>query len=260
MVMSESRLQALLGERLRNLQSWLGEALALAELRDAETVCQAKAEILRLTCQEWGHDGGEIDGALAWMLAVFVERCPGWAEKPETFRQDLSLSATPPWELTEFYLLVASALADHALVAFERCTKKQLILAAMLYADAVEAREHWDAIRGPARARNPNTRHGELHKRLLAVDEHIAGVNARRQTAQKGAKAKLANDPKYLAKVDALELWKERHAGKHPNLRTVEQFAAEVMRRCPVLNSPKVICGWSAKWTKEAKAGRIPAC
>ena len=84
------------------------------------------------------------------------------------------------------------------------------------------------------------------------------------QTAarRKGPATKLAKDKdgKQAAKGFALELWKERFAGKHPNLRTVEQYATEVMRRCPVLESSKVICGWSAKWTKQAKAGETPAC
>jgi hypothetical protein len=61
------------------------------------------------------------------------------------------------------------------------------------------------------------------------------------------------------AKLGAKNLWEERRSGKHPKLRTVEQFATEVMKRWPVLESAKVICQWSADWTKEAKAKRHPA-
>lgn len=69
-----------------------------------------------------------------------------------------------------------------------------------------------------------------------------------------GGKRRAANDPKTSAKADAFELWKERCAGKHPKLRTNEQFAMECMRRWPALTSIKVICGWCTVWTKEAKS------
>lgn len=75
-----------------------------------------------------------------------------------------------------------------------------------------------------------------------------------------GGKEKQRRSPKARAKAGAFELWKERYAGKHPKLRTVEQYATEVMSRWPVLTSAKVICGWSAKWSKEAKSGEDPAC
>lgn len=74
------------------------------------------------------------------------------------------------------------------------------------------------------------------------------------------ARAKHKNSPKRTAKEGALELWKERHAGKRPDLRRVQDFATEVMRRWPVLTNAKTIEGWSAKWSKEAKAGKNPTC
>lgn len=81
---------------------------------------------------------------------------------------------------------------------------------------------------------------------------------------RRGPEARLVKNKliaaKAAAKVGALELWKERNAGEHPKLRTVEQFATEVMRRWPVLTSAKVICGWSARWTKEVKDGKNPVC
>ena len=66
--------------------------------------------------------------------------------------------------------------------------------------------------------------------------------------------------PQQLAKAEALKLWIERNEGKHPNLRTVEQYAIEVARRWPVLTSIKVICTWSAKLSKDVKLGKTPAC
>jgi hypothetical protein len=84
------------------------------------------------------------------------------------------------------------------------------------------------------------------------------------ESRRKGARGKLEKNAeaaaKSAAKKSALVLWQERRHGQHPKLRTVEQFAIEVMRRWPILTSPKVICGWSSNWTKAIKKGRIPVC
>lgn len=90
--------------------------------------------------------------------------------------------------------------------------------------------------------------------------EAAAKLNEQRRFRQLGASRKKARDPKQAAKAAALELWKERHAGERPDLRTVEQFAIEVMRMYPILESAKTIAGWSAKWTKQARAGETPTC
>lgn len=214
---------------------------------------------LKLITAYSGHDQSDMDAVLADALECYVECGPGWADVPESFKADLQLDAEPAWEIAEMHLLVACFLACQALAAFEIGTKKKLILAAMLYADAIEARESWTMMRGPARARNQDTWEGKIQKRIRALDDELAVRVARTKAAKESVRTKLANDPKQAAKAHALELWIERHNGKHPKLRTVEQFATEVMHRWPVLTSSKVICGWSAKWTKEAKAGRTPA-
>lgn len=89
--------------------------------------------------------------------------------------------------------------------------------------------------------------------------EEMCRIHAERRN---GAVKKKANDKdgKQAAKAGALALWLERDEGKQRKLVTVEQFAIEVMRRWPVLRSSKVICGWSAGWTKDVKAGRTPSC
>lgn len=81
-------------------------------------------------------------------------------------------------------------------------------------------------------------------------------IHVQKRNGFAGAAAKLANDPKQRAKTKAKKLWQERRAGKHPKLRTQEQFAAEVMRRWPELTSSRVICGWCTQWNKEAKSQR----
>ncbi len=92
-----------------------------------------------------------------------------------------------------------------------------------------------------------------------ALFGEVAPKRALTALGRGGAAAKHAADPKQLAKTQALGLWLERHAGAHPRLRTVEQFATEVMHRWPVLTSSKVICGWSAQWTREVSDGKHPA-
>ena len=108
----------------------------------------------------------------------------------------------------------------------------------------------------------------ESNRQLAAADEHSAQVLGpilaglpkalRKHQARMGSIAKLKRDPSQLAKQEAFKLWSERRAGKHPKLRTNEQFATECMRQWPVLTSAKVILGWCAKWAKEARSP--PAC
>jgi hypothetical protein len=100
---------------------------------------------------------------------------------------------------------------------------------------------------------------GEIDKASDEQEESLSKMRDYerfREKSEAGSKRILRNAPaaaKAAAKQGAKALWDERHAGKHPKLRTVEQFATEVMRRWPVLTSSKVICQWSADWTREAR-------
>lgn len=96
----------------------------------------------------------------------------------------------------------------------------------------------------------------ELDRRGGALVKDILSYTSR----AKGGLKKKANSPKQAAKESALQLWKERHQGKQPKLRTVEQFAVEVMRRNPVLQCSGTIEAWSAKWSKQVKSGENPTC
>ena len=68
-----------------------------------------------------------------------------------------------------------------------------------------------------------------------------------------GGRRRAAKDPRSIAKQGAFALWQERRAGRHPKLRTNEQFATECMRRWPDLTSAKVILGWCTLWNRQAR-------
>jgi hypothetical protein len=79
------------------------------------------------------------------------------------------------------------------------------------------------------------------------VCQHAAGPSA-------GGDAKARNNPAKAESITASKiLWQEREDGKHPKLRTEEQFALEVMRRWPLLSSISATKGRSTKWREEAR-------
>lgn len=243
-----AELESALGERLNNLSAWLSSALEIGELRDAETVRMAKDGLRHWVCESWDGNGGDTEGALAWALECYVESCVAWADGRSSIEADLLLSAEPAWELTEFHLLVASFLADQALLAFRHGTKKHMFLAAMLYADAIESREWWDKQRGPAGARNPDTRLGRAHASLRALDERIAGAKALKQKAQEGVKARLQRDPKQAAKAEVLRLWQDWQAGKTIHVSGAA-FARHAVARTAI-EDPNTVQRWMRQWRK----------
>ncbi|HKR77506.1 MAG TPA: hypothetical protein VJR95_12670 [Rhodanobacter sp.] len=98
------------------------------------------------------------------------------------------------------------------------------------------------------------------YKRMFALQEQVLALKELEDVAtraiegrKKGGQNRAAKSPKTQAKAEAFKLWQERHAGKHPELRTNEQFATECRRLWPALESPKVILGWCTEWNKAAK-------
>ena len=87
-------------------------------------------------------------------------------------------------------------------------------------------------------------------------DRLLKSLLKHHEDRRKGAVVKLAKDPKQAAKAQAFKLWADRHAGKHPELRTEDQFASECCRRWPVLTSISGVKKWSTAWRKELRAWR----
>ena len=83
---------------------------------------------------------------------------------------------------------------------------------------------------------------------LAAADGRIL---SRKSVGRKAAEA--ANREKKEAKAEAKKLWQERREGKHPSLRTNDQFSIEVLRRWPVITSLGSVKNWCTEWNREVK-------
>ena len=249
----------MLGKRLSNLHEWLSGALQIGELRKPDEILSAVEQFIGIASESWDRDGGDSDRALAWAWECFIELGPGWADDPESLRKDFPVAADPAWELTELRLLVAFVLADRALAAFKKGTKKQMMLAAMLYADAVEARESWDHIRGPAGARNPNTWRGEIQRRSRALDYRSAVEAARpwieREARSRNARrgAEIANAPKQAAKRHTRKLWDALSEREKVKRGIVLRFATDAAPKVPG-TTVDGIRRWVAEWRKESSS------
>lgn len=86
-------------------------------------------------------------------------------------------------------------------------------------------------------------------QRKTAVWE--AKKEARRETARKGAAAKLERSPKQAAKSQAFKLWEDWQANKL-RFRSGAAFALYVVKELPELTSPKVVEGWVTEWRRAA--------
>lgn len=85
--------------------------------------------------------------------------------------------------------------------------------------------------------------------------------NAHRKSGAKGGKAKQEKNAKALKQSQAKQLvhdfYLERDAGRHPKLRTQEQFAVAALARTNGdLESIGTIVKWCAEWNKEIKKSR----
>jgi hypothetical protein len=83
-----------------------------------------------------------------------------------------------------------------------------------------------------------------------AKDEHQA--EGRVTQARAAASAKLASDPRQLAKAEALKLWRAWRAG-NTKFKSGAAFHRYVCDRWPVITSTKTVERWCSKWVKEGK-------
>jgi len=80
----------------------------------------------------------------------------------------------------------------------------------------------------------------------------LAGSSLQKQSqARRGAKAKLANDPKQAAKSIVKECWGEWQR-KPSSYKGKSAFAKDMMTKFEALDNQAVITRWCGQWEKEA--------
>lgn len=203
----ETHSERVLAERLRDLREWALNVLWVAERRDITTVVRAQIAFVAWAVDVWSGSQDDTDEALVEALTAYMEAGLGWLEGKGDISLDLNLTADPPWRFEEFFLVVMFALSDMSIRALKVGTKRKLAVAAVLHGDVIHARELWQGMRGPARARNPDTKLGEIHRRIGKLDTEVAVREDRSTVAREKAKAKHSKDPIQRAKSCVKELW-----------------------------------------------------
>lgn len=241
-----------LSGRLHDLREWFAAALEVFELRDGAGVAAAKDVYLRWATLNW--DGGShSDEALAHAWTLHTESAVTWVENDHLFMKDFPLPEHPSWEQSEVYLVAGAFFADRAIDGLERGTNKGFAIAAMMYADAIDARESWMRFRGPAKCRNQDTKLGEIVHLVRQLDDAIAVRVAKREAAKAHAQIKLARDPKQAARVKAKELWLDWQVGRQQfaNQAAFARYVCETYGLKDASNVEK----WCREWRKEGKGG-----
>ncbi|MUV14589.1 hypothetical protein [Noviluteimonas gilva] len=90
-----------------------------------------------------------------------------------------------------------------------------------------------------------------MHEREAGLTSAVAGHRAARQ---KGARVKLANDPKQAAKVEVKRLWSDWQRGTTTH-RSGAAFARYAVERTAI-ESPDTVTRWVREWQKERKGRR----
>ncbi|MEO6927048.1 MAG: hypothetical protein ABI129_10320 [Rhodanobacter sp.] len=87
---------------------------------------------------------------------------------------------------------------------------------------------------------------------LAAIYFKAEGLPARvrSKTGKTGVAAKLANDPKQAAKVEAAKLWRDWQTGRMRH-KSGAAFARFICEKYPVLESPTTVERWARKWAAE---------
>lgn len=242
--------------------------LKQAEVRDV----QWRDELIR-GLRTRGLAGTQVDFHLLQMLTTFEvsSHCPdGYQLREDEFGKVIGLEPGKSYSLKDSFLekeeeRVLSSIGLSRRLSFST-TAEQVVRwvwaqggdVELMAADLDELAMQLQTLAGIPDAKAPAAR------AVAPAAQTGAPMSASEQKyfddRRKGGLARKARDPKQAAKSKVLELWKDWQAGRHPKLRTREQFAIEVMRRWPVLKSPRVICGWSAQWSKAVKHGEPPAC
>lgn len=241
----------ILSNRLSDQVSILLGALHSYEGRSVDEILDIFA-LFRQWVVKLQDDGDEFH--LTFLLEHYIESCVYWAENPQKIVEEFPAKTEVLWELPEIHLVASLYLVEMAFHHFCARQRYSKYLVPILYADAIEIYQHWYTTRGPAKCRHPDKRFERIDSFFKKLDSIEAIREEFSSRARLGGKKRHENDPKQRAKIAAKNFWVEWQHGKFPKIRTVEQFAMEVMRRHPELQSSNVIRRWATAWTQELRA------
>lgn len=97
-----------------------------------------------------------------------------------------------------------------------------------------------------------DSRAGQVDQLLRRVAPLVEEAFKTRNDHKRGAAEKRERDPKQAKKKEAFKEWQDWQAGRtiHKNQ---SQFAQHIVRKFPILESPRTVENWSRQWRK-AKA------
>lgn len=244
--------QSVLSDRLSGqIDSLLG-ALHFYEGRSADEITEAVSSF-----QEWAtvDEGSDDDSYLPHILETYIESGVHWATNPESFKNDFPLKSETPWEIQEFHLVASLYLTKAAFHHFCSESQESRFLVSILYADAVEAWQQWQATRGPGRCRNPDARFVKFDSALRRLESHEAIKNEFSSRAKRGAQKKLERDSdgKQAAKLEAFNRWVAWQNGSVAH-KSGAAFARHIVETLPIENT-KTVERWMQAWRKDMKTG-----
>jgi hypothetical protein len=163
-------------------------------------------------------------------------------------------AASPVWERRDAMLVVGAVIAFGAAELLRAGTKSQMDHGACLLADAQEAKFTWllEFDLGMCRHASPlDIRITDMVKRF-AADPYVTEALSKR--GRKGAKKahELREQKRAPQWTAAFKLWTEWQNGKHPGIRTCEDFARRVQSQSPDLTSFQGILTKERSWRKKA--------
>lgn len=159
-------------ERSDALQDWFKLTLREHEGRTGRATKEATEGAIEmlLGCSK----GAMLAGDWLALWPAFEDDQHRLTADLEAFQAELGSPATPPWEPAELALVVGLTLAQRAGEGFASPDLERQRLAALLLADATEARAYWLACRGLAHCRFPHPALADLEGRIVSVEERQA--------------------------------------------------------------------------------------
>lgn len=250
--------ESLSAERAFGLLKWFLEVLAEREGRTSEEIQPAAMAFLTWFSKRPSQP--ECPG----LTAAWTRWTTSDLSRQESFGPLHSImfefppAASPVWERRDALLVVGAVIAFGAAELLRAGTKSQIDHGACLLADAQEAKFTWlqEFDFGMCRHASPlDIRITDMVKRF-AADPYVTEALSKR--GRKGAKK--AHELREQKRADqwaaAFKLWTDWRDGKHPGIRTCEDFARRVQSQSEDLRSLQGIMAKERLWRRAAASER----